>query len=273
MSFFRLCETDAKYGFRYNRLRYLAVCCVFLLGLLWMRKELLEGSCYGILHGDATYTDAVLYLLRGMKRLYAEPYRLPLMWLINQALLLSLTGGYPYSTDLIYRQQILLHHKKKTDWWYSKCLWCVGTVASFYLLCYVVAAVWCFLFHMPFQTAFSAEYAKIWYEVNMENVTGSELWLILTVLPFAISTAMALLQLFLGLAFGSQLAFLLLMGVQAASTVLCLPLLPGNYSMILRSTIIDANGVKTEWGLCLAAGIAFLSTLLGGAYIRKRDIL
>ncbi len=203
----------------------------------------------------------------------AEPYRLPLMWLINQALLLSLTGGYPYSTSLTYRQQVLLHHKKKTDWWYSKCLWCVGTVASFYLLCYVVAAVWCFLFHMPFQTAFSAEYAKIWYEVNMENVTGRELWLLLTVLPFAISTAMALLQLFLGLAFGSQLAFLLSMGVQAASTVLCLPWLPGNYSMILRSTIIDANGVKTEWRLCLAAGIAFLSTLLGGVYIRKRDIL
>lgn len=276
MAFLRLLFMDIKEGFRHNRYFYTTACLVFLLGLLWMRSSLLEGIRQGVIHDGATYTDAVLYLLRGTKRFYPERgdnYHLPVIWLVNQALLLSLTGGYPYQNARTYGLQIFLRLKKKTHWWFSKCLWCLVTVTSFYLLCYMTAAVWCLLFQLPFRTSVSAELAAAWYGLDFEKITGRTLWPLMTVLPCAVSAATALLQLFLGLVLGPQLAFLLTMGLHVASTVLCLPGLPGNYCMILRSAEITADGLRTEWGLCLAGGIAILSILLGGVLVSRKDLL
>ncbi|HIZ20633.1 MAG TPA: hypothetical protein H9674_07220 [Firmicutes bacterium] len=245
-----------------------AASCGYLLLLARAERE------SGQLASLPTLGDIVAYVFQGRK-LYnpteGDAFTIPFGYLLMNLYLAYLVGNYPVKDLLGYGQQILLRTRRRSRWWVSKCLWCAGTVLSFYLLGYLVmlaaAAV-----SGGFSLALTPEIGA-YSELYAADPVSRDWLPSALLLPAATSLALSLLQLALMTVVKPVGAYIVIAVVVAASAYFYTPLLIGNYAMLLRNASFLEGGIAFWPALLVDLGIALAAAAAGFLAFRRYDIL
>ncbi|MGN0164878.1 MAG: hypothetical protein ACI39R_01730, partial [Lachnospiraceae bacterium] len=93
------------------------------------------------------------------------------------------------------------------------------------------------------------------------------------IVPFFVTFALGLLQMFLSFVITPVVSFAVICGVYVVSAFYTNMWLPGSYTMLLRSSFLSSEGLSPYSGLVIAGIIALVSIFLGCVYFNNKDIL
>lgn len=264
---------DIRHGFSMNKARYLLCLFYFVSAGLSIFQSAQESPAAELVR--PSIGDAWIQIFSGVT--HFTPTRefqlpIPVDWLILHAILLFFTLGYPTQDLYQYGTQILLRTKKRTAWWLSKCMWCTLSVLLFYGIGFLVLSVF-----SAFSGTFSIQPNEtICFElfgIRLAGISQTELFWIALVLPVLTSLTLSLLQMTLTFFLTPVYSYCCIIIYILISIYFCVPICIPNCAMILRSSLLLPGGISTPTALLFLLGILVFSTLLGGFYFSRSDIL
>lgn len=280
MKFFKLLSYDIVNGIVYRYKKYLIVVLVFFVFCIDLFRTI--SSYYA--HSDAvkpaiTMADYVFYIFKGMKEYIPagnEPFKFPAIWIIVQLLPAHITLDYPYNDLESFGQHVLIRTGGRTFWWLSKCVWNMLSVIIFYFTAYATIILFCIFAKIPISFEITSDTGFLSTIMEVEHpLTASpgEVIVALFLLPPLISLGLCLTQMTLSLFFRPLYSFGITASILLSSAYLVSPFLVGNYSMVMRNSIMMEGGVNTGGGIIAASIMVVLSIFIGSIYFNRYDIL
>lgn len=267
---------DMRLGTFRHAVRFLIIPVVVLLmssGFADYAARLYEE---GAVDGLGTAADYYLYVMQGMYIYKFSPdseFVIPISWFMLHIGMAYLTAYYPFKDYSEFGTVVLPAGGSRTRWWVSKLLWCLATVALYYIGIIVTCVIIACVHGAQVSGNVSAELLGRIFGDSMQYVSRSDLILISVVLPFAVSVWMTGLQMLLSFLLTPVVSFAAVCGLYIVSAYYTCWWLPGNYAMWQRSAYISYEGVKPESGFILAA-FGFVSVAAAGVmYFRGKDVI
>lgn len=259
---------DLRYGFQCNRGKWL-----FAL-LVQVYFCTLAGRLSLITNTPIGFWERLTFLFRGLPEYHLSQtgaFELPVHWLIFHAFLLFLAGFYPVQELAQSGGQAFIRSGRRGYWLLSKMLWVCVTVAGYYLMLAGVLAVCSLPAGGPWAppAAMSALFG-----INVAELSFAEIVLYWWVMPILVSAALCLTEVLLSLFIEPLLAFFVMLSCLVASVFWTSPALIGNYSMLLRSSLLSgypAISAQNCFAACLS--LIALTSVLGTKLFRSKDIL
>jgi len=198
-------------------------------------------------------------------------FELPIVWLVCQIVVLLMVGAEPTQESDTYVVQVLCRVGSRTTWWLARVAWMLLSVAAFYLIGALVAAVFVGL------TGTSGEWVNpaVALSVNRLDVTRLDWWQLgaLVALGPVVSVVLSSVQLALAalgrplLGLGATLVYVLV------SSWAMHPVLIAQYSMIWRNRLVNRHGLPTSTMLWVCLGVIVTAVTLGAWVVHRRDVL
>lgn len=271
-SFLKILKYDLNIGFSINLPKYI-ISVLFVAVLCTKFYSNLSDSA-GIPNGSII--DCYMYIFKGMKVYNVEngdPFVIPFDWLILQSLIGLLIVQYPTQDLYSYGTQILMRSKSRASWWISKCIWNFATVLMFYLLSFITATIFSYIFG-DFSLIPNVRVNEFSSLIILKDVQiNFTFYISVLILPLLTSAAVSLFQMMLSFLINPVISFLLIAGIMAASAYCHTPFLVGNYIMILRNKVIYESGFKNTNIIIIDLIIILLSVVAGLLYFKRADIL
>jgi hypothetical protein len=204
-------------------------------------------------------------------RLNEGVFELPIFWFLVQMFILYSLVKYPKEDLYGSGIYVLLKSKSRKKWWFSKCVWCVYSVALFYALIVGVILIFCIANGEPL----TFELRRLG-ESNLFLYTEEEMGyrVILSLcLPLLCSIALALFQLTISFIATPVIAFITSAVILISSAYHMSPFLIGSISMLRRSEIFMQEGLKLLTSNITCAAVSIVSAFAGYFVFAKSDIL
>lgn len=267
--------TDVREGFSAMRRPLLALVAIeFILAFLCVLFSF--GAELGL--GDLSSDDFLASIFGGMAIYDAAsnmPFQLPIAWLFITLVVFYLPLAYPLRDLSGFGSQVLVASGGRIRWWISKCLW-LGLYACI---------VWLSALGVSHVCSLLAS-GGVGYGVSQDvgALMAFDTWDFTTVprsapldgfvlSAFMMTWALCLLQLTASLWIRPTLSFALISSIMFSSAFAFSPVLPGQYLMVARSSLVISSGVRPIWGLSLAALLLVSSSLIGGWRFSHMDLL
>jgi hypothetical protein len=198
-----------------------------------------------------------------------QNFNIPIEWFLIQVGHYLIIAKYPRFDFEERGYQFIIRSGSKRNWWYSKCIWvCVNTVVYYgtiYLTIMVAAA---------FTGNLNLWNVKDIWGLQMNLLSPIQLIITLFVIPVLFAIAFGMLEMFLSFLWNPLVAVIIMLTVCVASAYWDNPLLPGNYSMLLRNKWMFPNyNISMEFGFIYAIIIGFVSAVGGYHYFYRQDIM
>lgn len=223
-----------------------------------------------------TIVNIFLYFFEGKEPFSPElgnAFVFPVVWLFIFLYSAFLTLNYPYSNLTGYGVQAMIRTKSRNLWWFSKCCWVLLATFLYFAVWYLVSLLLSLILHIDISIQYSERICAKLLDMKLQPMQTGSIWMPLVILPVMTSAAVNLLQLCLGLFFDRIYCFLVSAVILFASTYFQTPLLIGNYAMVKRSVMYQANGMDFTQGIIAGIALSILSIGAGFWRIRKYDIL
>ena len=195
------------------------------------------------------------------------------VWLVMNGFLVLAAGWYPYKDFQVSGYQSLLRAGDKKKWWYGKCVW----AAVITLIFYIVSAAVIFLFSVITgggPGGLHPEMDLLLSGVDTSGLGRAELASLALALPYLASLSMILPQIAISLAAGPVMGVVFGISVLSASAYFVSPALPGNLTMLWRSSrILGERGADAVAGAVFSVFYCILAVWLGKRMIIRKDIL
>lgn len=232
----------------------------------------------GIAKNDLSVDDVLASIFGGMMVYDFSanmPFQLPIAWLLMMALVLFLPLSYPLRDLSGFGLQVLVASRDRLVWWISKCIWLGLYSVLVWILALAISLAVSFITSGSVETGVSQDAAALlsfdtWDFVTVPRSSG--------LVPFTASAcmmtwALCVAQLALSLWIRPVLSFAVLAATMFASAFFFNPLLPGQYLMAGRSSLLIKSGVDPLMGLALAAIIGTVSCLVGAFHFSRMDLV
>lgn len=197
-------------------------------------------------------------LLRGVKKN---------RWKIFSGLLLISLLEILYQTSSV----VHLRGKSRKKWWNSKCAYSASIVLLIYGFIYGMA------FLLSQINGGGVEFVPVEYvdimKVSYDIVSVERVKLFLMSMPVLITMTFALLQMVLIILIGPLFAMIVVMLLIFMSAYYMNPLLWGNYSMVLRSSLAVSNGYDMLLGFLIGIVLIIVFWLVGSRIFENTDIM
>lgn len=279
--FFKFVRHDLLHGLLGNKKHLVLTFIVFffLASYHFLTLRIFSLTRPEYLQVPATTADYLLSVIGGCGK--AEFYNgspssfsLPTMWMFYVLWMFFAVLYYPFNDLHGIGKQIMSLAGSRRVWWASKCVWAAATIAAHLVL--VMAA--CALSGLCFGARLSTKanyYLAAELDMDMSELTTATVWDLLPVLGLVALAlmALALLQLALSAVMKPLFSYLLLAAYLFAGLYIQSPLLLGNYLMPARSRLLITTGLSPQAGAAAFCVIAVVSTVLGGAFFVRTDIL
>lgn len=274
MKYTKLIKYDLKRGFSYNYKKYIFIFFIVFLNCIFTINSIQKFRFITSIEG--TFIDYILYFFKGMEMFMPnsnDEYVLPVAWFFIQIMTAYIVAYYTIDDLDGYGQNILIRYKKRTKWWISKCIWNILSVISVYLVAYLGIFIACLIRKVEIGMIISKEFARSVSLIEFTNTPNSEILIALILLPLCVSITLSIMQMSLSIYINPMLSFIFNMLLLFLSTLFTKEWLIGNYSMIMRNTIVIDYGVKTRNGFIVCLVIIIVAFLLGAYGINRYDIL
>lgn len=222
------------------------------------------------LHLEQLYFgDYIFWNFRGMSSIISKnKFLVPNgYWIALNMFLAIMVGNYPVQQLKGAGQQVIMRMKKRTAWWFSKCIWCLVCVLLFYFVIFSVI----FAFSMLtggigcVQTEVIESLSK---GAILENVTASGL-IFNIVLMILTSISLSLMQLAFSILLSSVTGYIYVAAILVLTMESVNDFVLGNYLMMIRlysGKIIGWTGITIDIVMIISA------IILGGYAMYKKDI-
>lgn len=227
--------------------------------------------------GNRCFLDYVIFIFGGMRKYIPspdEPFLFPAIWIVLVCYISFLTLRYPYDDLEGYGQQIILKAGKRDRWWLSKCLWVCAKTFLYYILIYLVILLCCKAAGGTATGYPDPFYAETVFYIKAGNMP-QEPWsaMLILLLPFLMSLTVNLVQLLLGLLCGVAFSFLVSLILFVSSAYYLNPFMPGNGGMLIRSTLINVEGIAPHLVILIYICTSAAALIFGMYWFRRKDIL
>lgn len=219
--------------------------------------------------------DNVLAMLKGMATYVPTPknkFTLPFEWIVIQFLCALLVFNYFHSDLNGAGTDILIRSASRVKWWLSKCIWNILSITGLYAIIYANGYLFSIIYakgKLGFEPSVFAR--TISHELS--TVDSRSITLFLLVMPLLTSITLSILQMCIGILTGPVISFMIILGINVLSAYQTSYLLPGNYSMLLRSNILSPTGLSFQ--VCFFINLVLLiAGIVSGCFIfNYKDIL
>ncbi len=272
----KLIKHDLYIGLLCGWRRYLPVfflaAILFSMPYMGYRSLLQEGS---IQPGPITLGNYLLSAFSGIlpyDPASGAPFQIPIYWFALQLYLAFVVGGYANRDLAGYGKNILIRARTRTGWWLSKCLWNVAGVLVYYAILFLCAVLFAAatgsVSLLP-----NLQIAGEWLNMDCSAASAQQVALVAALAPLLTSLAVCLLQMFLSFLLRPIYGYVAVAVLMIASAYCFTAVLPGNWSMLLRSEALLPGGIPFEVALLLSLLLMAVSVLAGLIYFKRCDIL
>lgn len=217
--------------------------------------------------------DCFYQLLEGTPEYYKDrlsEFRLPIIVVLFQMMLLFLLGNYAKCDICGYGKLVFLESGSRVKWWISKIIWTMAMVVLYYAMTFLIMGGIVFL-------CSGSKNAFLLSDSALFLMTGgkkSEFLVNLIVLPLLVSETFALWQTWAGVFLKPVWGYCLAGVLWILSAYKTTPLLIGNYSLLMRNPYFGGTENltgKSGMIVCLLLSLILISS--GMILMKKYDLL
>lgn len=221
--------------------------------------------------------ECLFYLFRGVSEAAGsdEYFELPLNYLSMNFFLAILIANFAVSDEAGYARTLLIQSKSRLCWWAGRCVWNVAVVLMYYAAIFAGSTAACLL------SGKCDGFFRIHEETmqfilqgsgRIETVSPADAFLLFAA-AVAMAVAVSFFQMLLALIVKPAVSLMVIVVLYGLSAYVLSAALPGNYMMLLRSSLVVQGGVSPYRGLWISAAAMAVCFLAGLLYLRKRDVL
>lgn len=178
-----------------------AAACSFSLSQVWRCHELVANSGYlENEHTTGTVMDYILYSVQGMEVYVFSPrnyFIIPIYWFVFQMGVAYMAAYYTYDDLALNGRSIFLAVKDRKSWWSAKCCWCICQTMMYYLVAFVFIIVSAVAFGAELTCKTTRNFIETTFGINACSLSGQDLILTALILPFMITLAITMVQIFI----------------------------------------------------------------------------
>lgn len=267
---------DMRIGTLRHMGRFLVVPVVVFLMSSGLATYIAQLYGEGVINGHGTAVDYYMYIMQGMYIYKFTPeseFMIPISWFMLHIGMAYITAYYPYKDYNEYGTAVFLASGSRRKWWVAKMLWCMVSVALYYLIIALSCVAVAYAHGADIRAGWSVDIMQGMFGDSVKYVSGKDVWLITVILPFAVSMMLMELQMLLSFLLTPVVSFAATCGIYIISAYYTCWWLAGNYTMWIRSSYIDYEGIRPDSGMLLAV-FGIVSVLITGLlYFREKDVL
>jgi len=275
MKIMKLLKRDIALGTIRNWFKFLVVILVVIVYSHFLALMIRSGVENGGFYNNGTVMDYLLYVTQGMEVFHFSPekyFSIPIYWFVFQIGISYMIAYYPEKDFKNFGKKIFLSSGSRLKWWISKCIWGAFNVVLYFAVLILAVMGIAKLHGAEMSWIFTEEIMTRFFGSNMQYVNGQDVWLIAIILPCLMTIALSLLQIFLSFILTPVVSFAMMCGIYIVSAYYTSWVLPGNYTMWLRSSYVGMEGINPQSGILIAAFIIVASIFAGCIYFEKCDI-
>lgn len=247
---------------------YIYIIAVLLFFFLGMNTY----SEFKIIFSEMTMADIAVRLFYGADIFFeGNVFQIPYNYMLITAFLGISIGSYVVSD---YKNMGVIHiikYRDKKIWWYGKCAWNIcHTVLLFAGIFCGIMLFGCLIgtwsWRVSSQTVQSMSY-------SMLETGGFLIFCYIFLLGAATVIVLNQIQITLQMIFGPVIAYIVYLGNLVFSVLIYSRFLPGNNLMLCRTKIFQGDGIEILFEAVYLFILWFAAVLLGGWYLKKKDIL
>lgn len=224
---------------------------------------------------QASAMDCWVHIMRGIE-IYDPatklPFRIPLYWLIIQAVMAFLVISYPTQDLFGYGSQLLFRVRKRNIWWISKCLWNSCTVLLFYGTGILLTCIYSLMFG-KFHFEPTQGITLMFSGIDLRAISSLKIYTLAVILPILTSMALSMLQMTLSFILNPIFSYFFIICYVLIAAYYYSPYLIPNFSMVLRNGYITSSGFYISNAILLDIFVIISSALVGLIYFIRFDIL
>ncbi len=276
-TFLKQIKHDIQIGILYSWKIFIPFITIFLLASADFSSHSSRVTSHLLIQKEPSFSDYAIDIFKGMPIFnpssFFTKFEIPALFLFITIYLSYIIGKYPFKDLKGFGIQILLRSKKRSNWWFSKCIWCMFNVIIMYIIAYVI--FFFFILKTGNFTFFNNPVInQTVSEVDSSRLKELDLFLVVYILPITTSFTLSLLQMVISMFTKPIIGNILIICLIVFSAYFCKSFLVGNYIMILRNECVISNaGVNTITGLIINAIISILCIIIGAIKFKKIDIL
>lgn len=265
-NFWKCILYDIRQGTRKQYHIYLiAVLLFFFLGMNTYSE-------FRFLSPEMTVTDIAVKLFYGADIFSKENlFQIPYNYMIITAFLGISIGSYVVND---YKNMGVVHivkYRDKKVWWYGKCVWNIcHTILLFAGIFLGIMLFGCLIgtwsWEVSPQIADSMSYPMIVRD-------GLKIFCYIFLLGSGTVIVLNQIQITLQMIFDPIIAYIVYLGNLVFSVLIYSRYLPGNNLMLCRTRIFQEDGMEIMFQAVYLFILWFVAVLLGGSYLKKKDIL
>ena len=210
----------------------------------------------------------------GIRMIQQREFELSYMWLTLIMLHLFLPLDYPLYAMENWGYPYIVKSSRK-QWWLAKCIYTLMVNLIGISMEIVTFLGGCLISGFGLGLKCHSQAAEIIFGSADGSFSGTlttgQSFFLLIVAPMLGIMAMSMVLLLLSVTFGRVVAYVIGAGWIFASVFAVHPLLPGNCTMAIRSSWIDAEGMGVEIQVASCLGIVAAAMILGILMIRRKD--
>lgn len=278
-NFFVQILAELKYGLLSGGYKFILP---FIIGIDYADtfiRQIQTYMMYGKQSLQVSFIDCIVYVFRGMREYIPaknNPFEIPTNYLIIVIVLALFIGNYPLKDLHGFGKNVLVRSRRKSDWWFSKCIWNISTVLVFFLSIYAGVAVRCVVSSSMFSSIgnVNADVISVVLGCNKESIYNANvIGVMVLVLPVLTGIALSLFQMTMAFLTSAIISYISIITVAIFSAYYTVWFLPGNFLMTYRYTQVCENGVFLAKSVMVDVVIIVVSVIVGYVYFRKYDVL
>lgn len=276
MKGFRMLKRDLNLGLLKKWYRYIFIIVVVVVGSFRVHDILTELEVNGMACDTVSFWDYLFSNMRGMSPYVfsvENDFSLPLLWFCVQIGFHYIIAYYPEQDLREHGKQVLINSKSRMGWWISKCFWCFVATIVYFVLILVSTAMSVLILEGTLSFDYDGRASMLLMSNNFKYAFLDDLILSSLVVPFFVTFALGLLQMVLSFIITPVISFATICAVYVVSAFYTSAWLPGSYTMLLRSSFLDNEGLSPYSGLVIAGVIGIASVFIGYAYFENKDVL
>lgn len=230
----------------------------------------------GLLNYEGTILDYYVFSMAGMRYYRFNPkesFNLPLLWFAFQIGISYITAYYAVNDYSENGKNVIIAGKNRLAWWTSKMLWCALSVMVYYFISFLTCSVFALLHGARFSFTLSRKFFQLYFGYNTNYITDFDYILISIIVPLVTTISICLVQLLLSFVISPVSSFAISCSIYVLSAYYTTWLLPGSFTMWLRSSYFEKQGISPISGLLIATYLILVVCFVGELYFTKKDIL
>ena len=277
--FYRMVQADIRQGILSAYLKYMIVLIVSIVFTQNYYAKVENYIVQGKVAGKVRILDLLIYFFKGMKEYIPasnRPFEIPVDFLLLNMLLAFIIGNYPMKDMNGYGRSILVRSDTRMSWWFSKCIWNVLSVLTYYATIYIGIIVM-YVVHGGLSNGIkfvlNPDLLRTIFGTDLSDVNNSILIITIVILPIMTSIAISILQMTLAFYLNPIVSYIIVIAIYIFSAFYMKWFMIGNYLMMYRTDFINPNGMHLGKALVVNVCIIIISILTGYLYFRRHDVL